>query len=252
MQRTGRARAGLGPAHRARRAGLDAAPALAVEGHSFSSSFNGEPGHALSEPEGLAIDQMTGEVYVADRKNNDVEVFSEAGTWLATIGKAGTGKGEFKEPTELAVNNDSGGLTDGDLAVIDSGNKRVEIFNATHEPIIEISAAELNKVEPNKGGLQKLDGIAYDNSGNLWLFLTKNGVNTHEVYERTEGGTLDRAFEVKKEFKGGLVVTPAGTFLFGESSGASQLGPAGEALEGFGNGPEAGGEPDGVGARPRR
>ncbi|HUH82185.1 MAG TPA: hypothetical protein VLZ06_12765, partial [Solirubrobacteraceae bacterium] len=47
------------------------APALAVEGHAFSFSFSGEPGgHPLSEPQGLAIDQSTGDVYVVDKKSD--------------------------------------------------------------------------------------------------------------------------------------------------------------------------------------
>ncbi len=54
-------------------------PALAVEGHVFSKEITGGTEHALSEPVGLGIEQSTGEVYVADKKNNDVEVFSGSG-----------------------------------------------------------------------------------------------------------------------------------------------------------------------------
>ncbi len=216
-----------------------AAPALAVEGHVFSKEITGGTEHALSEPVGLGIEQSTGEVYVADKKNNDVEVFSGSGEWLASFGKKGSGKSEFKEPTEVAVENGVGGLLAGDVAVIDSVDKRVEIFkpNTNHEWAAEVTAAELNKV-PAYGGekedLQKIEAVAFDGSGDLWMMVVKNG--SHEVFERTEGGTLRWAFRPTGSFAGGLAVTTAGDVLFGNGAGVIVEGPDGGIIEGAGFG----------------
>ncbi len=216
-----------------------ASPALAVEGHVFSKEITGGSEHALSEPVGLGIEQSTGEVYVADKKNNDVEVFSGSGEWLASFGKKGSGKSEFKEPTEVAVENGVGGLLAGDVAVIDSVDKRVEIFkpNTNHEWAAEVTAAELNKV-PAYGGekedLQKIEAVAFDGSGDLWMMVVKNG--SHEVFERTEGGTLRWAFRPTGSFAGGLAVTTAGDVLFGNGAGVIVEGPDGGIIEGAGFG----------------
>ncbi|HEY1833077.1 MAG TPA: NHL repeat-containing protein, partial [Solirubrobacteraceae bacterium] len=123
-----------------------AASTWAAELHSFSTSFNGGAEHALSNPQGVAINQSTGDVYVVDRGNNRVEVFDGAGTFLKAFGQTGSGNGEFNEPTEIAVDN-SGGLSEGDVYVVDGGQKgganRVEIFNSEGQFLSVITRAEI-------------------------------------------------------------------------------------------------------------
>ena len=63
---------------------------------------------ALSDPQGVAIDQSTGEVYVVDSANDRVEIFSASGTFISAFGTKGSGDGQFNEPTEVAVDNSTG------------------------------------------------------------------------------------------------------------------------------------------------
>jgi hypothetical protein len=216
-----------------------AAPALAVEGHAFSASFNGGSGHALSGPDGVAINQATGQVYVADSKNNRVEIFSSSGEWEKAFGTAGSGAkgGEFKEPGEIAVDN-SGGLTKGDVAVVDGGNKRVQVFNAEGTYLREISKTEINAVVGavgTKGGLEGIAGVAIDSSGNVWIWTVKNtpGGGLASMYELPVIGSLEFKFE-NFTSAGAIAVTPAGDILAGDATGAIQYGPTGEELEGVG------------------
>ena len=61
-----------------------ASSALLARGHTFQTSFGGAgPGDGeLSAPTGVAVDEASGEVYVADSGNERVEIFKPGGPRL--------------------------------------------------------------------------------------------------------------------------------------------------------------------------
>ena len=65
---------------------ITAVPASAKEFHSFSTSFgaagSGDGQLALAEHSGLAVNQTTGDLYVADTGNGRVEQFSSSGAFV--------------------------------------------------------------------------------------------------------------------------------------------------------------------------
>jgi DNA-binding beta-propeller fold protein YncE len=99
-------------------------------------------------PRGVALDFKTGYLYVADSKNNRVAVFNAAGefkfafgwgvldgaaelqtcTSICQAGLAGSGSGQFNNPTGIAIDNSS---FDHNVYVSDFGNKRVQKFSTT-------------------------------------------------------------------------------------------------------------------------
>jgi DNA-binding beta-propeller fold protein YncE len=90
----------------------------------------GNPPGALTEPTDVVTDAATGDVYVAESHTDvtdpnlvgRVSVFDKNGKLLRTIGKAGTGPGEFRTPH--AVEFDSRGR----LIVADRHNHRIQIL----------------------------------------------------------------------------------------------------------------------------
>ena len=64
-----------------------------------------------------------GDIYVADRKLNEIRKFNKEGKHLLTIGRKGQGPGEFQSPTIVAVNSHD------DLIVFDNMLGRVSIFS---------------------------------------------------------------------------------------------------------------------------
>lgn len=128
--------------------GVGAASAVA----SNSTLEFGGPGEGagqLSDPHGVAVDQLTGDVYVADKENERVDEFESNGTFVrawgwgvdrehseaklqectlttgCVKGEGGGGSGEFGEPDGIAVYSELGHEA---VYVLELGNKRVQEF----------------------------------------------------------------------------------------------------------------------------
>src|SRR5262245_9825555 len=151
------------------------------------SSF-GSPGSGAGQfqtPVGVATDDLgsPGGVYVADSGNARVQKFDAKGTFIAAwgwgvadgvaqsevctstcqAGIAGSGPGQFSNPTSIAVDN-SGGTSAGDVYVGDLANNVVLKFdhNGTFLATIDGSSS-------TQGHFQSVVGVAVDQSGHLWV-----------------------------------------------------------------------------------
>ncbi|XP_050296765.1 E3 ubiquitin-protein ligase TRIM71 isoform X2 [Anthonomus grandis grandis] len=80
------------------------------------------PGY-LSRPWGLAINRF-GQMIVADRSNDRVQVFDCEGKYLFHFGSQGSQIGQFDRPSSVAVSpiNDN-------IIVVDKDNHRIQVFN---------------------------------------------------------------------------------------------------------------------------
>jgi predicted membrane-bound mannosyltransferase/DNA-binding beta-propeller fold protein YncE len=89
--------------------------------------FGGEQGQ-FNEPWGIAVDDQF--VYVADTWNHRIQKFSHNGQFILSFGVSGvpatgeTGAGLFFGPRDIVI------LRDGTLAVTDTGNHRLQLFDA--------------------------------------------------------------------------------------------------------------------------
>ena len=154
-------------------------PALAQRMHAFSFSFGSEgtgPGQ-FSRPGALAVNDVTGDVYVIDQGNPRVEVFSATGTFISEFNGSASPTGVFSWPEDgkevlyvhargqTAVDNSENPLdpSAGDIYVFDEGHHVVDKFSATGAYINQI-------VLPILGGLHGWPkSIAVDASGTLWV-----------------------------------------------------------------------------------
>ena len=85
-------------------------------------------------PVGVAVDEQDN-IYVSDSKNHCIIKFSGDGAFLRTIGRYGSGHGEFSSPRGLKV-------IEGQLYVCDVGNGRVQIFN---EQLVFVKSFKVSK-----------------------------------------------------------------------------------------------------------
>jgi DNA-binding beta-propeller fold protein YncE len=166
--------------------------AFALEGHVFSSSF-GKAGSGADEVElggssGVAVDNTTQDVYVADTGNARVDEFEANGTFvrawgwgvadglakaetctlICEKGLGGSGAGQLTTPTAIAVDN-SGGSSEGDVYVADTATNVVDKFSATGEYISSNDGS--TATSPIAGPfVEAIAGIAVDGGGHLWVY----------------------------------------------------------------------------------
>jgi DNA-binding beta-propeller fold protein YncE len=89
----------------------------------------------FEQPTGIAIDKKRGRIYVADSARHIVLMFDIRGNPLGQVGardgqmagkfgtrEGGSGPGEFKFPSDLAINDE-------ELAVLDTANSRIQMFD---------------------------------------------------------------------------------------------------------------------------
>jgi RHS repeat-associated protein len=79
----------------------------------------------FSNPEGLAVNQNSGDIYVADSTQDRIQELSATGAYITSFGSYGTGAGELYEPHGITLDSS------GDVWVADTNNCRVEEFSAS-------------------------------------------------------------------------------------------------------------------------
>jgi hypothetical protein len=154
-----------------------------VKNNTFGSAGSG--GGQFNFPKGIAVDQSTGDIYVADQFQARVEKFNSAGvfqvawgwgvadganqfeTCTATCqgGIGGGGVGQFSTPSSVAVDS-----TTHDVYVGDSGNQNVQKFTAAGAFVSAIDGTTATQ-----GHFQSLAAIAVDQNGNLWTEDSNTG-----------------------------------------------------------------------------
>lgn len=111
----------------------------------------------LRRPTGLAWDEAAGRLYVADRADSTVKVFSGAGEFLFAFGGPGEAEGKFNGPTYLAFRNDA-------LYVTDALNSRIQVFSPTGE-----FRRAFGRRGVYLGDFSRPKGVTADRDGNIYV-----------------------------------------------------------------------------------
>jgi DNA-binding beta-propeller fold protein YncE len=112
----------------------------------------------LKRPTGLAYDPAGRRIYVADTHAHDVKVFDADGKLVTTLGRRGSGDGEFNFPTHLA-------FARGELYVTDTLNNRIQVFSADGTTLRSKFGARGLYV----GNMVRPKGVATDSEGNVYV-----------------------------------------------------------------------------------
>jgi DNA-binding beta-propeller fold protein YncE len=119
-------------------------------------SLKGGEGY-FKRPTGIAVDSAAQRIYVTDTLRNKIFVMDMQGSVLQTIGKTGTAEGEFNYPTELRLHGT-------DLAVVDSMNFRVQVFDRAGT-----FRYAIGKIGDGAGWIFRPKGIGFDSEGHLYI-----------------------------------------------------------------------------------
>lgn len=101
------------------------APAASAD-HSFCPPGTGAG--QCDGPNGVAVDDVSGNVYVVDHGNDRINVFKADGTALPSFGSKGSGPGQFEGPQSIAIDNDPASPAFRDVYV-GTDNFRVQKFD---------------------------------------------------------------------------------------------------------------------------
>ncbi len=152
--------------------------AFAFPTHLLSGSFSGSGASALLVPEGVAVNEETGEVYVIDSGHSRVEEFDSTGsTVLGQFDGAAAGHAlsflGYPSPA-IAVDNSANPLdpSRGDVYVASTGSNVVEKFSASGTYLGQI--AETTVGAP----LGTPFGVAVDPNGVVWVYQASEEIDS--------------------------------------------------------------------------
>ncbi len=159
---------------------LESAPALAASGrqHAFSFSF-GEKGAGegqLAGPSGVAVDDATGEVYVADLKNQRVEQFAPVVKEGQLVGERYVRAISEVHPSAIAVDNSTSESdpSRGDVYVV-AENRTIYKLSPEGAPI---GTLKRFSIEGSETKFATIEGVAVDTSGTLFVYQADGVVDT--------------------------------------------------------------------------
>ncbi len=217
-------------------------PALAQREHAFSNAFGSATStpadpEPLSQPGGLAVNESTGEVYVIDRGNNRVEIFSSTGVYVGQFNGSSTPSGTFSWPgasfgnlesegtgSAIVVDNSTNPLdpSKGDVYVLNSGYNLVDKFTPTGVYLGQIAGTSPTSPFPGvQTGASRQAGaqaVAVDQNGALWVQVG----NTQTILDEFNDASVNEyvsLVKLKLRTKGGQTsAVPAGLTFNSEGS----------------------------------
>jgi len=133
----------------------------------------GAPAQGFSFPGGVAIDQATGDIYVADPSNGVIDIFSPAGAYLRQIDLSQVPRGFGGLAQGVAVDD-----FNGDVYVSDSGATQVDEFDSSGAWVNTITGDPVNGCACGKGFVS----VASDDSTGR-VFVTFTAFATTDVFD---------------------------------------------------------------------
>ncbi len=147
-------------------------------------------------------EDKNGNIYIVDRKNHEIKVFSYEGRYIRTIGNKGEGPGEFNEPENI-------GFIDDKILVSDTQNQRFQIFDFNGN---FIESKKLENDKPESFAISSNNRIFNKSISFSFSFDEEKSENfLFRIYDRDFKKTNE--FGAVKEFK-----DPFETYIMNRSS----------------------------------
>jgi hypothetical protein len=187
------------------------APASAQRMHEFSKSFGseGSGNGEFIQPGVLAVNDSTGDVYVADRGNKRVEVFSEEGEYVTQFNGSASPTGVFAwSSTSFYAGIEGAIAVDNSISPLDPSKSDVYVLDTDHNVIDKFSSlgAYIGQISfpasPNGG--HSLNGIAVASDGSLWAQYGESSETTiYKFNDNAPVNELGSTIKAKTRGRGG-------------------------------------------------
>lgn len=170
----------------------------------YIGNFHGEGAFQL--PNSIAIDRPSGRIYLSDTSRHLVLILNHDGKELARIGKrgGGSGPGEFRLPTEIALHGQ-------ELFVLDKQNRRIQVFT--------LDGRFKREIHPEGMDAEMVRGMAIDTHGWIYLLLDLGFINVIDQkgeilfkfgHQGTEPGEFNNSQSIYIDSADRLYVTDTG------------------------------------------
>lgn len=116
----------------------------------------------FQRPACVRVDEKNGRIYVGDSKRSDIQVFDLNGNYLFTIGRPGSGDGEFLMPLSIDVDSQ------GRIYVADTFNFRIQVLDKDGNFITSLGYGPGNRI----GNFDKVKGVALDSEDHVYALDT--------------------------------------------------------------------------------
>ncbi len=165
----------------------------------FGSTKAGSGIMDYNNPQGVAVDTVTGLIYVCDTLNNRVKKLDAFGNALQIIGGIGSAEGKFNYPRAAAIDSS------GRVYVADANNYRVQRFS--REGAFELKWGSKGAAAGQFGDIY---GISVDSEG--YVYVADAGNN--RVQKFNSDGLFEKSFGAVKGPLPGQFNYPEGVAVF--------------------------------------
>jgi NHL repeat len=190
--------------------------------HELSVGAVGSGPGQFQSPHGVAVQQATGDFFVADTGNDRVQVFAPTGALLTAITGAEVPGGSFTEVDAVAVDN-TGSASAGDVyvaayskGVIDKFKPKGSEPKQGYEYVCQIVGKTGGCLKEGASELSQPSALAIDGHGNLYVGQSKGPVEEFDAsgtFVATLGQAIPSTTSLAVNFSGTAlyVATEAGT-----------------------------------------